>query len=206
MEVSVILIGFNNPDQVQERIDMIRAAEGVTTEVILVDNGAPLTACRKDADVYLDCARNPWAGPAIHMGCMHAKYPTVAYVCSHHLRVRRRTWLAELVKPVLEGAALAGDLREIGCGPAALGMPYSDQDLAYRFHIQGGVWAGHRDTLRACPPDARYPHGYEDVVRSWKVLHLGGRLAHVNTVYSTGVRGAVCPNPREFSVIHDYAK
>lgn len=206
MDVSVILIGFNNSDQVSERISMIRAAEGVNTEVILVDNGTPLVACRKDADVYLNCARNPWAGPAIHMGVTHVKYPIVAYVCSHHLKVRKATWLSELACPVELGAALSGDLREIGCGPAALGLspPYSDQDLAFRYHIQGGVWAGHRDTLIKCPPHERYPHGYEDVVRSWQVLHLGGRLAHVPTVYSTGVRGAVCPNPREFSVIHDY--
>lgn len=201
--VTGILIGFSNPAQVFERVKAFRTAGA--DEIILVDNGSkPLVDIRKDVDVYLDGSAVPWAGPAIYEACRHASHPTVVYACSHHLTIRRDTWLRELVAPIVAGYALAGDIRELGFGPAALGLPFCDTDLAFRYHVQGGLWAGHRDTLRKCAPDPKYPHGYEDVVRTWKVLNLGGRLASVPTIFSTGVRGEVCQHPERYSAIHDY--
>ena len=174
-------------------------------ETILVEtNERACLEARRLADQFFDRSETPWIGPAHEVAVAHARAPVYFYMCNHHMTFRKPSWLADLVHPAMEGVDLVGQLREHGFGPAALpGLQWlSDSNPAYRVHIQGGIWAGHTHAIPKYL--AAYPHGYEDVVRSWLMWHQKRTRVDPGVVFSTGVRGQVCPSDARYSVIHDY--
>lgn len=201
-DVSVCLVTFNNMPQISQRLVMLHKCSGrLNLEILSVNSGGDFRGC-------IDNTSTPWVSPGIDRALAVAKADVFVYVCGSHGRSNNRAWLPGFVNFIRANPrSLCGHLEDIGCGPAALGMGdrFPDDDPAYRRHIQGGVWGANTDFVRThCKTDARFPHGYEDVVRSWQVMNAGGTLADYAPIYSTGVRGRVCPNPTAYEYIHDY--
>lgn len=209
-DITYLLVAGDRDRNLRYHAEVLAAAAhaGLRVETLVVETNARAHPdVRQVADRLLDVTRYPWIGPAHSAAYQNASAPLYLYTCNHHMTFRRPAWLAELVKPLLDGtAAASGDIRPQGFGPGALPgyERFDDSDGSLRFHLQGGVWAGRIEVLKHVPHDPRYPHGYEDVIRSWCIRERGERLVHVPTVWSTGVRGHVCDNDAAYSVIHDY--
>lgn len=209
-DITYLLVAGNREYNLRYHAEVLAAAKhaGLRVETLVAETNQPAHPdVLRLADQHFDLRSTPWIAPAHRVAVANASAPLYLYTCNHHMTFRRHTWLQELLEPLHNGATGSGNVIPHGFGPAALQFSHlNDADPAFRVHLQGGLWAARVADLRAADPTDHpvFPHGYEDVVRSWRLVELGYKLAHVPTIFSTGAKCYVCPHDEQFSVIHDY--
>ena len=211
--ISFLLVAGDRDLNLKYRTEVTIAAGvlGLEVETILVEtNHRAHEDVIAVSDRLIDMMARPWLGAAHDAALDIAEYPVYVYCCNHHMTFRDGRWLQDLIEALgRPDVAIAGDVRQIGFGFEALPEyePFKNNSVPafdYNSHVQGGIWAGLTETVSFVRSHPRYPHGYEDVVRSWRLMEMGVKLGHVDAIFSTGVRGQVCPDDSKYHAIHDY--
>lgn len=183
------LIPFNNIERTLDKINniivpTIAAYPQHTFETICVDNSStPLDISHLVTRYHWNGGANTFYAGAMNQIVSMANGNIIVYICTQHGRMLDSGWLQDIVQPIMEGYAMAGDY--------AIGF------------IQGGVFAADVGVLRKVPYslDPSCVHLYSDHYITKALLDNGHRLCHVPTIRSVW-RHKVSP-VSNYKYVHD---
>jgi hypothetical protein len=191
--VTAVMIAYNNEYKALIRLtrDLMPALRAFDAELIVIDNSEQPchwlaeAVARSRVEHHYYCwqnGENLYFGPAMNVAIKLASRPYLAYVCTNHGHSYDRSWLADLIAPLLADDTVAMTGTIAGAGPPTnMGFDASLPEI----HIQGGVFAARVEALRAHPyPNGAYAHWGADIYECFALMAAGHRLVHVPTIRS----------------------
>jgi hypothetical protein len=191
--VSAVMIAYNNEYKALIRLtrDLMPALRAFDAELIVIDNSTQPchwlaeAVARSRVDHHHYCWQNGdnlMYGPAMNVAVKLATHPYLVYVCTNHGRSYDRTWLADLLAPLLadDTVAMTGTLAGAG-SPTSMGFDASLPNI----HVQGGVFGARLEALRTHPyPNGQHAHWGADIYQCFALQAAGHKLVNVPTVHS----------------------
>jgi len=176
MEVSVCLVPFRNDKRFIKLFELVRKAEKIKFEIIVIDNNAEKhfewISEKLGMKYYHNRNKNQLAG-AVNKAVFMAEAEYFVYLCTNHIRIFNNDWLFYMVNQIKrydERHIMGGDIR-----------PFKNVN-----HVQGGIYIARTKWLKENPYNEKaFPFTYMDVEICKKILKDKKKLFRIPLIHSS---------------------
>jgi len=175
MQVSVCLVPFMNDKRFIKLFELVRKAEKVDFEIIVIDNNPSSHfewISKKLGMKYYHNNNTGQLAGAVNMAVSMSEVEFFIYLCTNHIRIFSNDWLYYMVRQIKKydiRYVMGGDIRA----------------FKNANHIQGGIYIARTKWLKEHPYSKTFPFTYMDVEICKQIVKDKKKMFRIPLIHSS---------------------